>query len=32
MAELKDILGQAYAYRAMCYLDLARLYEPKVNK
>ena len=22
-------LGQAYAYRAMCYLDLARLYEPK---
>lgn len=32
MIELKDILGQAYAYRAMCYLDLARLYEPKVNK
>ena len=29
--ELKHILGQAYAYRAMCYLDLARLYEPKVN-
>ncbi len=29
--KLKDILGQAYAYRAMCYLDLARLYEPKVN-
>ena len=28
---LKDILGQAYAYRAMCYLDLARLYEPKEN-
>ena len=26
-----DILGQAYAYRAMCYLDLARLYEPKEN-
>ncbi len=25
-------LGQAYAYRAMCYLDLARLYEPKDNK
>lgn len=25
-------LGQAYAYRAMCYLDLARLYEPKQNK
>ena len=32
LPELKDILGQAYAYRAMCYLDLARLYEPKVNK
>ncbi len=30
-ASLKDILGQAYVYRAMCYLDLARLYEPKVN-
>lgn len=30
-AQLRDILGQAYAYRAMCYLDLARLYEPKVN-
>ena len=29
--EFKDILGQAYAYRAMCYLDLARLYEPKEN-
>ena len=29
--ELADILGQAYVYRAMCYLDLARLYEPKVN-
>ena len=29
--ELEHILGQAYAYRAMCYLDLARLYEPKVN-
>ena len=28
---LRDILGQAYAYRAMCYFDLARLYEPKVN-
>lgn len=26
-----QILGQAYAYRAMCYLDLARLYEPKKN-
>ena len=32
IAELKDILGQAYAYRAMCYLDLARLFEPKENK
>ena len=30
--ELRHILGQAYAYRAMCYLDLARLYEPKENK
>lgn len=29
--ELRNILGQAYAYRAMCYLDLARLYEPKEN-
>ena len=27
-----NVLGQAYAYRAMCYLDLARLYEPKDNK
>lgn len=26
-----NALGQAYAYRAMCYLDLARLYEPKEN-
>ena len=26
-----DALGQAYTYRAMCYLDLARLYEPKEN-
>lgn len=24
--------GYAYTYRAMCYLDLARLYEPKENK
>lgn len=24
-------LGQALTYRAMCYLDLARLYEPKQN-
>ena len=31
IAQLKDILGQAYAYRAMCYLDLARLFEPKEN-
>lgn len=29
--ELMNILGQAYAYRAMCYLDLARLFEPKEN-
>ena len=29
--QLRDILGQAYAYRAMSYFDLARLYEPKVN-
>lgn len=29
--ELRDILGQAYVYRAMCYLDLARLYEAKEN-
>ena len=28
----KSIVGQAYAYRAMYYLDLARLYEPKQNK
>lgn len=32
VAELRHILGQAYAYRAWFYLDLARLYEPKVNK
>ena len=31
LAELKHNLGQAYAYRAWCYLDLARLYEPKDN-
>ena len=30
-AEEKDWLGQAYAYRAMFYLDLARLYLPKEN-
>ena len=29
MVQLKHNLGQAYAYRAWCYLDLARLYEPK---
>ena len=28
----KHWLGQALAYRAMFYLDLARLYEPKQNK
>lgn len=28
---LKRALGSAYLYRAMCYLDLARLYEPKEN-
>ena len=32
MVKLKNNLGQAYAYRAMCYLDLARLFEPKDNK
>lgn len=32
LVALNDILGQAYAYRAMCYLDLARLFEPKKNK
>ncbi|MBR5141418.1 MAG: RagB/SusD family nutrient uptake outer membrane protein [Bacteroidales bacterium] len=31
MTQLKNSLGQAYAYRAWCYLDLARLYEPKDN-
>ena len=30
-SEVKKALGQAYAYRAMFYLDLARLYEPKQN-
>ena len=29
---LKRALGQAYLYRALCYLDLARLYEPKENE
>ena len=28
----KNYLGQAYAYRAMSYLDLARMYEPKENE
>lgn len=32
LVQLKNNLGQAYAYRAWCYLDLARLYEPKYNK
>lgn len=32
LVKLKDNLGQAYAYRAWCYLDLARLYEPKDNE
>ena len=31
LVQLKHNLGQAYAYRAWCYLDLARLYEPKDN-
>ena len=30
-SEALQLLGQAHAYRAMCYLDLARLYEPKEN-
>ena len=29
--EAVQLLGQAYAYRAMMYLDLGRLYEPKEN-
>ena len=29
---VRTAVGQAYAYRAMFYLDLARLYEPKQNK
>lgn len=33
MSELnKNYLGQAYAYRAMSYLDMARMYEPKENE
>ena len=31
-AAVRNYVGHAYAYRAMCYLDLARLYEPKENK
>ena len=31
-ADAKNVLGQAYAYRAMYYLDLARMYEPKPCK
>ena len=30
--DARRVLGQAYAYRAMFYIDLARLYEPKTNK
>ena len=30
--EFKHIIGQAYVYRAWFYLDLARLFEPKLNK
>lgn len=30
--ELAHILGQAYAYRAWFYLDLARMFEAKLNK
>ena len=30
--DAKNVLGQAYAYRAMYYLDLARMYEPKPCK
>ena len=29
--EAVNYLAAAYVYRAMCYLDLARLYEPKEN-
>ena len=32
LAELRHILGQAYAYRAWFYFDLAKLFEPKPNK
>ena len=30
--DVRNILGQAYAYRALYYIDLARMYEPKPNK
>lgn len=30
--DARNILGQAYAYRALYYLDLARMYEPKPSK
>ena len=30
--ETVSIVGQAHAYRAMYYLDLARMFEPKPNK
>ena len=30
--EALNYLGIAHTYRAMCYLDLARLFEPKENK
>ena len=30
--DAKKVLGQAYAYRALYYLDLARMYEPKPCK
>ena len=30
--QVKEIVGQAHAYRAMYYLDLARMYEPKPNE
>lgn len=30
--DTRKILGQVHAYRAMYYLDLARMYEPKPNK
>lgn len=30
--QTRNIVGQAHAYRAMYYLDLARMYEPKPNE